>query len=430
MVYTKKQIMKQIFNELKQQPLISTITVVGTALAIFLIMVVVMLQQVKIADFAPESNRSRMLHWKFGSITHESWGDDDSSNGPMSYKTVRELFGDLETVETVTAYQVFSETQSAAVKGEMPVSIKTRPTDANFFKVFDYTFIDGAPFTEADFQSALPKAVITESTARNVFKSTDVVGREILLNMTPFQVVGVVKDVSKLASTAYADVWIPFTTVGLDTQEWTNGHMGMLSVTLLAPSRSDFPKVRDELARRLAALNTTMKETDGYQFISRNRPYDQEKQATGKVWANVEPDLQKARREKWIVYLILIIVPAINLSSMTRSRLRKRTAEIGVRRAFGASSAQITFSLVLENLVVTLIAGAVGLILCLLFAWLCAPYLWSTSGLKVNFSMIVRWSTFGWALLFCFVLNLLCSLLPAWRSSRESIVSSLSGVNR
>ncbi len=66
--------MKQILNELRQQPLVSLISIVGTALSIFLIMLVVMLQQVKVADFAPESNRSRMLHWKFASIRHTSWG--------------------------------------------------------------------------------------------------------------------------------------------------------------------------------------------------------------------------------------------------------------------------------------------------------------------------------------------------------------------
>ncbi len=421
--------MKHIFNELKQQPLISAITVVGTALAIFLIMVVVMLQQVKIADFAPESNRSRMLHWTYCSITNASWDKDDSANAPMSYRTFNQMFDELENVEVVTAYQNLLLTQSAGMKGETSVSVKSRPTDANYFKVFDLQFINGAPYTDADFHSGLPKIVISESVARKIFKSTDVVGREILLNMAPFQIVGVVKDVSKLATFAYADVWYPFTAAGIERDMWNDGYQGMISATILAPSRSDFPKIRGELDRRIAALNTTMKEADGYQFITRNRPYDQEKQVAG-TWANVEPDVEKARHERWIIYIILVIVPAINLSSMTRSRLSKRKAEIAVRRAFGASSANIAASIVVENLIITLLAGAVGLLVCLIFAWLCAPYLWSTSGLKVNLGMIMQWSTFGWAILFCFILNLLCSLLPAWSSSRESIVNSLSGNNR
>ena len=39
-----------------------------------------------------------------------------------------------------------------------------------------------------------------------------------------------------------------------------------------------------------------------------------------------------------LVIVILLLVPAINLSSMTLSRMRKRMSEIGVRKAFGATA--------------------------------------------------------------------------------------------
>ena len=52
-----KQYFTQAWAQLRQQPLISAVSIAGTALAIFLIMLVVMMQQVKVAPFAPESNR-------------------------------------------------------------------------------------------------------------------------------------------------------------------------------------------------------------------------------------------------------------------------------------------------------------------------------------------------------------------------------------
>ena len=57
-----KQYFKQALAQLRQHPLISVISIAGTALSIFLIMLVVMLQQVKVAPFSPESNRDRFLH--------------------------------------------------------------------------------------------------------------------------------------------------------------------------------------------------------------------------------------------------------------------------------------------------------------------------------------------------------------------------------
>ena len=48
-----KQYFTQAWAQLRQQPMISVVSIAGTALAIFLIMLVVMMQQVKVAPFAP-----------------------------------------------------------------------------------------------------------------------------------------------------------------------------------------------------------------------------------------------------------------------------------------------------------------------------------------------------------------------------------------
>ena len=71
-----KQYFTQAWAQLRQQPMISVVSIAGTALAIFLIMLVVMMQQVKVAPFAPESNRDRFLHVHYMSITNKSWGEE------------------------------------------------------------------------------------------------------------------------------------------------------------------------------------------------------------------------------------------------------------------------------------------------------------------------------------------------------------------
>lgn len=423
--------MKQIIYELKSQPVVSLVSIIGTALAIFLIMVVVMLQQVKVVPFSPESARDRMLHWRCMSVTNKNWGSDDSANGPSSYKTIEALMLSLETPENVTAYSVDPETMSVGIPNERMHQFDVRQTDHRYFDVFDFKVLAGSPFSEADFTSGLLKAVITSSVAREVFKSTDVVGREIQLNTTPYTVCAVVEDVSSLADHAYGQIWIPFTSTGLEKETWNDDLQGMLSATILARSSSDFDAIRDEIARVGASYNSQLAGTSGYEIIWRNRPYTQEKDAVAH-WANIEPDLEKDRKDRMMVFLILLIVPAINLSAMTQSRMRRRMEEIAVRRAYGASVWRMVSSLVGENLITTLIAGAIGLLLCVVFAWLCGPMLFasmssSSVAPKAGMDVLLHWSTFAWALGFCFVINLLCSGLPAWRASRQNIVNSLFG---
>lgn len=425
-----KQYFIQAWAQLRQQPLISTVSIAGTALAIFLIMLVVMMQQVKVEPFAPESNRDRFLHVKWMSITNKDWGGG-TSNGPMSARTARECFQALKTPEAVTVYSVFPASTPVSLPGQPATGVDLLQTDDVFWKVFDFSFIDGKPFDKATFDAGQPVAVITESVARTLFGTTEVTGSEFLLSHAPYRVAGVVKDVSLLANSAYGQVWVPYTSTDITEDTWAGDHMGMMSCTMLAHSREDFPAIREETERRKQEYNTIIGK-DGWEMIYRNRPYDQEKNAIA-FGANVEPDVNAARRQRVVIFIILLIVPAINLSSMTQSRLRQRVAEIGVRRAFGSTRMELMGQIVSENLVVTLLAGVVGLLLSVAFAYLgnelffAQEFTQTLNPPAVDASILLHASTFGWALLFCFVLNLMSSGIPAWKASRVGIVNALSG---
>ena len=134
-----------------------------------------------------------------------------------------------------------------------------------------------------------------------------------------------------------------------------------------------------------------------------------------------------------VVERVLLFVAAINLSCLTQSRLRQRVAEIGVRRAFGSTRLELMGQIIAENLVVTLMAGVLGLLFSVAFAYLGNTLLFAQefsqtlSPPAVDTSILLHASTFGWALLFCFILNLLSSGIPAWRASRVGIVNALGG---
>ena len=231
----------------------------------------------------------------------------------------------------------------------------------------------------------------------------------------------------------YGQVWIPYTSTDQVNNTWNGDLMGFVSCTILARNRSDFPAIREEANRRLDEYNKLIGE-DGWKFINRNRPYDQEKNvlATGANW---EPDVKVERRNRFIIFLILLIVPAINLSSMTQSRLRRRISEIGVRRAFGCTRMELLGQILGENLVITLLAGILGLLMSFLFAYcgneliFAQQYSMTLNPPTVDASILVHASTFGWALLFCFILNLLSTGIPAWRASRMNIVEAIGGKN-
>ena len=60
-----------------------------------------------------------------------------------------------------------------------------------------------------------------------------------------------------------------------------------------------------------------------------------------------------------IMILIILLVPAINLSGLTNTRMRRRLEELGIRKAFGATRNELVWQVLNENLVLTVEAADV-----------------------------------------------------------------------
>lgn len=420
---------KQAWGSLKKQPLLSTISVAGTALAIFLIMIIVMIDEVKVVPFAPENNRDRWLVQTSASIGNKDWGstpDNNSSNGGMSYNTIRRTFYEMKLPEAVGCFSWSNTESHLSVPGKTAMGARRKDTDHGFFKVMDFSFISGHPFTEADVESGLQVAVITESLARKLFDTTDCEGREFSIDHVPYRVSGVVRDVSNLTTFADADLWVPLTSNGTDKFIWCD-HMGALGAIIVAPSKADFPAIRKEYQQVWKRFEDEIKEA-GWEFYYRQRPYDQFTTINTRG-SNMEPDMDGVRKHNLIVYAILLLIPAINLSSMTQSRLRHRREDIGVRRAFGATKSAIMSEIFIESLVITIIAGIIGLLLSIAFIFLGGKTVLAgganVTGLTLG--MVLNVKVFFTALFFCFLMNLVSATLPSWQAAQTNIVNALSG---
>lgn len=426
-----KHLFKQVIYDMKSQPVLGIVSVIGTALAVMLIMVVVMIQQTRVAPYAPESNRDRFLYTNGMMFCSEDRHMTTSSR--HSLLMLQELYGNLETPERITVLESSFHAMEVAVDGVAPFMIDVRKTDEEYWRVFDHTFVDGHPYTVADAKAKPAVVVITESVSRRLFGTEKSVGRELLCHQWPMKVCGVVKDVSPVMGMSYAQLWKPIDPDQINIEkDWQlpNRYMGSLDAVILLKDKNDMDAARKEIASRLATFDAQLVGS-GYKRDTYG-PLNQEEFSLV-PGTNQEPDVAGNRRLYYAVYLILLLVPAINLSSMTQSRLRRRRHEIGVRRAFGATRNSVLSGILAENLVVTLVGGLIGLVLSLAFAYLFADAIfdawrgWNTPSIELGVSgaMLFRWPVFGLALLASFILNLLSAGIPAWRASRVNPVEAI-----
>lgn len=424
---------KQAVRMLKENKFFSVVYISGTALAIVMVMALAILYYLRTANITPESHRDRLMVVAFGKIATKDGKGQGS--GSLSFSTVKECFYPMKLPEAVSAVLPLGNlNEFIQVPGNPDVHDGLiLGTDAGFWKVFQFTFISGTPYTEEEVTSAIPKVVVCESLARRLFNTADAAGKTLLLNEAAYTVAGVVKDVPSIARFSYAELWIPFTTRPVIVQgaSWGENLLGRLCVYILAKSPADFEAIRQEADTLRRRYNTT---TEKYDFVLNDQPdtvfraYLHESDS----W-NV-PDYAKLYLQIVLLVVVLLLVPSINLSGVMASRMKKRMEELGIRKAFGARNKTLLMQVLYENLLLTLLGGLLGLFISYglvlwLKDWLLGNYNWHglslTASIDLSPGMFINPAIFGYTLFFCLVLNLLSALVPAMRALRRPIVDAL-----
>ena len=408
----------KILYDMRTQPVIGWVTIIGTALSIFLIMVVAMMQQVSILSFAPANPRDRMLYGMFIHIVQPENGGDSSSG--MSYQTAKKLYDGLDGVEDISYNNNGVIPCDARGTTDRVISVDLHSTDEAFWRIYDFDLIEGRFYDAAEVGAGSNLAVICESTAAALFGGEHPVGQHFMLDHNDFEVIGIVGDVSPLASKAYGQVFIP-----ISLESW-DPEFGNVIASMLVKDGVDFGHISEQVRARYAEFDSELA-ADGKETVYHGSPYDQETIAGGVDGSNTTPDPESGRRMRMIIYIILLIVPAINLSSMLHSRLRHRVNEIGVERAFGCTRRRIISDIISESLIVTVAGGLIGLVAAIVFA-MCYSGLYSDFGdaaVSPSLSMLLRPQTFAYALVACFILNIISAAVPAWQASRLNPVEAL-----
>lgn len=428
-----KVYLKQAMQMLRQNKFFSIIYITSTGLAITMVMILAILYYFRTGNIAPEINRDRMLVIQHGKILNKTEGQGNGSSR-LSYPTIKECFFSMQTPEAVTAILPIGEqTEFIQTPGSDEVyNGLVMGTDVAFWKIFQFRFLAGKPYTEEEFTSGIRKAVVSESLARRLFNTSDATGKTFLLNFEEYQVSGVVEDVPSIAQFCYAEMWIPFTNRPSQIQgsKWCDFILGHMQLYILAKKPGDFDAIRREAEENCRRYSANIPQ---YNFVLNEQP-DTVLRAWLRTDSFASPKFMKLFIQIFSVIFLLLLVPSINLTGMTASRMKKRMEELGIRKAFGAQNRTLLLQILYENLLLTLLGGLIGLLISyglifMLKGWLLGNYDWDGSSLTASIDlspgMLINPAIFGYTLIFCLILNLMSALVPAWRALRRPIVDAL-----
>lgn len=425
-----KSSLRQLWAESKARPGFTALYVGGVAFTVAFAMIITMIYYVHIAPVYPEYDRATTSYCSQVEIRNPKM----TMMGGISRAFVEDFVDKSDNYEFYTLGQG-PATAFFSLPGGDEIRANIRYTDAAFFKLYGYEFLAGHALSEADVESGLYKAVISDKVAKRIFGNVeDAVGREVLVDYAPTTVVGVFREGSPLSLDSYAQVVMPLTIIPVfppDGQPYRK-YMGNISMTLKFKDKDQADSFKadvDELMRR-----ATVADTSGYK-ISMKLQSHTEKIISGD---DDEGGMESGVKVLLLIALVLLIIPAINISGMIGSQMERRVAEIGIRRSFGATRSELTRQVMFENFVLTLVGGIIGLIVAWLIVVSCRQWIlylimstWEVdnigvaTNIELTGEMLFAPIIFGIMLFICLVLNLLSAYIPVKLSLRRPVVSSI-----
>lgn len=424
---------RQAWYGLRTNRVFSAVYIIGTAVSLALVMAFLTVLSTRIVNTAPENYRNRTL------VVHNITVAD---GGSITSGFTNERFGEdfLKGIPQVELWSVKAVNQGFEIleseDGEVS-HLFTSFVGQDFWKIFGFEFLYGRPISGNGMNVNTPEAVVSESAAVRLAGRADAVGETFLWKDMPVRICGVVRDVPMSATLAFSEIWLPSTLLGLVLPESVapmQRYLGSGQIVILAQSPEDMDVIKKELESRIGICNA--RSEDGVILeltgISSQRQYIF-------AWSEL-----KGRAYTWLsvgVVLLILLVPLLNLSSMVNSRMEARLAEFGTRKAFGARGGAIVSQVFWENLTMTFIGAALGLLL----SWVLLALFSRQLNLLVPSVLQTMISSLGGQpqsgyfdfrdffspglyallLLILIVLNLASALVPAIKVIRRPITDSL-----
>ena len=221
-----------------------------------------------------------------------------------------------------------------------------RGVTANMVDIDIVTPTDGRYITEGDDQSRALTTMIGQDVATKLFPNADPIGREMLIDGRPFQVVGIAKPIGSVLGQsqdnfAYIPIQTYFKIYGTQETIWVN---------IQARGAEWMERTQDE-ARALmrARRHLSPNETDNFGIFDSATLMD--------LWKNLTGVIATAMIGVVSVFLVIggVVIMNVMLATVT-----ERTREIGIRKALGARPSDILLQFLVEAAVMAAAGGAIG----------------------------------------------------------------------
>nr|WP_317364873.1 ABC transporter permease [uncultured Blautia sp.] len=321
---------------------------------------------------------------------------------------------DLKYVEGVSVADSYNG-ETLTGKGTFDLMVTAEGPDAKMINNADMKY--GTYFGEREVEEAKPVCVISDSDARRLFGTDDVVGMSIDITCydvtKSFRIVGVTtqKENGTFVSYTYegmpVNINIPYSAMN----ELVGDVDYFYSVTIQSDTSRDSQKTANEiihvLEKRHQCAGDEYFQVQNFQDVMKSM-----NQMLGMVTAFIS-----------FVAGISLLVGGIGVMNIMLVSVTERTREIGIRKSLGAKTSSIMLQFLAEAAILTVIGGIIGIILGIIGAYgICSVI---SVSMQMTISPGISLSVILFATLFSCAVGVFFGIYPARKAAKLSPIEAL-----